>query len=229
MIKDQVFGLLIGLILTTISYGFGLYFHWTDSINWLEAFTVFTSYWSTYLFVIQTRTSYIFGLISVLASILLYYQSNLLSSMMFNIYLVPVMFWGWFRWGKDSDPRPVTFIALKWWPVYIVGTAVTGLVMWWINTLFGGSNAFWDTTILALSVLAQYGLDNKKIENWVFWLIGDIISVFVYWHQGLIIVAIQMGLFTFNALWGLYEWRKTQKVVVGYALHEMYISDPLIK
>lgn len=210
-LKLNVEAILLGAILTSASYLIGLHAGWITEISLLEVFSVFTSYWCTYLCVVQSRWNYPIGAISVAALCLLFYQNNLLSSMALQIYLFPTLLYGWFRWREDANTRPVTFVQLKWYPAYIGLTAIVGEVCMYLNILLGGSNSFWDTSILVLSILAQFMLDNKKLENWAVWLVVDIISVCLYWNQDLKILAIQMGLFGLNALWGCYMWWKTYK------------------
>ena len=226
-LNKQIMAVLVGIVLTAISYGVGLWAGWITEVNWLEAFSVFTSYWCTYLCVFQSRWNYPIGAVSVAALLVLFYQQSLFASMTLQIYLFPVLAWGWYRWGRDDNTRPVTFIKMKWWPAYIAFTAIVGGLCLWANTYMGGANAFWDVTILIFSILAQFMLDNKKIENWIVWLVVDIISVYVYWGQDLKILAIQMGMFGLNALWGLYEWRKTQTSKL--TIQEWSYIDDLLK
>lgn len=211
MFNHQVNGVIVAVGLTAISYGIGLAFGWTYDINWLEVFSVFTSYWCTYLCVFQSRWNYPIGAISVAALCLLFYKSNLLSSMALQIYLFPTLALGWWWWHDDTITRPVTFVGWRWYPVYIGMTAIVGYLCMFANTKFGGTNGGWDTTVLVLSILAQFLMDRKKLENWLIWIAVDVISVPLYWSQGLNILAIQMGLFGINAVWGLYMWWKTYK------------------
>ena len=209
--NNQIYAVVVAAGLTAVSYGIGLGVGWITEVNWLEAFSVFTSYWCTYLCVFQSRWNYIIGAISVSALCLLFWQGNLLSSMALQVYLFPTLLYGWWRWREDDNTRPVTFINWKWYPAYIGLTAVVGYACMWVNTYFGGTNGGWDTTVLVLSILAQFMMDNKKLENWLVWIIVDTISVPLYWGQGLNILSIQMGLFGLNAVWGLYMWWKTYK------------------
>ena len=203
----------IATVLTAISYCAGLQFHFIKEINWLEVFSVWTSYSCTYLCVVQSRINYPIGAVSVAALCALFWTQSLYSSMILQIYLFPAMLYGWFRWGKDDDTRPVTRVGFDWWlAAYIAVPAIVYTICYYSTTSLGGVGTQWDSAILVLSILAQFLMDNKKIENWIIWLIVDIISVILYWNQGLQVLSIQMGLFGFNAIWGFYEWYKTMKV-----------------
>ena len=49
----------------------------------------------------------------------------------------------------------------------------------------------------------------RKIENWLFWIIGDVISVPLYFYKGLTFTSLQYLIFTFIAIAGYYSWKKT--------------------
>lgn len=209
--KNQIISIVISIVATALSYGIGYAVGWTTEINWLEAFAVFTSYWCTVLCVYQSRSNYLIGAVSVAALGLLFWQQALYSSMALQIWLFPAMLYGWLRWGPDLDTRPVTTLAFNWTLLMYAG--VTGVVYaacYYINNAMGGTMAYLDASILVLSILAQFLLDNKKLENWYIWILVDIISVYEYSTTGLYIVAMQMGLFILNAGWGYYEWKQTQ-------------------
>ena len=206
---------LIATILTGLSYGLGMEFGWIKEVNWLEAFAVWTTYSCTYLCVFQSRINYPIGAISIAAFCILYYQQNLLASMALQIYLFPIMLYGWFRWGPDASPRPVTNLGWdKWTLGYVVITALAYATAYATNLWLGGSNAALDVFVCVGSILAQFLMDNKKLENWYVWLAVDVVSVYLLWISDLKVTAFQMLLFILNALWGLYEWKKTQNEAI---------------
>lgn len=210
MSKIHYQAIIVAIVLTAISYVAGLIFGWIKEVNYLEAFSVFTSYWCTYLCVFQSRWNYPVGIVSVTALCVLFYQQSLFASMALQVYLFPTLIVGWFIWGKDEKTRSVQITTFKEWLIFLGVTGFVGAALWQVNVYLQGSNAFWDTIILVYSVLAQFLLDWKKLENWIIWLVVDIISVLVYWNQDLKILSIQMGLFGLNAIWGFWEWDKAR-------------------
>jgi len=202
----------VATVLTAISYGVGVHWGFIDHLDWLEIFSVWTSYSCTYLCVVQSRLNYPIGAVSVAALGVLFWKAGLYSSMALQIYLFPIMLYGWWRWGPDKVTRPVSRLGFNRWLAGYTGIVVMAyIVTYFTTTYFGGVATAMDSSLLVGSVLGQFLLDNKKIENWWVWILVDIVSVYEYWTQGLIVVAIQMGLFILNALWGLYEWRKSEK------------------
>lgn len=201
----------IALILTGVSYLAGSLAGWVESLSLLEMFAVFTSYACTYLCVKERRINYPIGALSTLAYAILFYQQGLMASMLLNLYLTPSLIYGWFRWGRDSTTRPVGTVGIKWWPVYVLVTATAYLGATLLNNALGGTMAWGDGVILVGSILAQFLLDNKKIETWAVWLVVNGFAIYVYASSGLTLVAFQYVFFLLNAFYGFSVWQRSRK------------------
>jgi nicotinamide mononucleotide transporter len=207
--QDLLDSVLIGLVLTTLSYAVGLYFRWETHLNWLEVFAVFTSYVSTYLCVKERRFNYPAGAVSTAAYTVLFLHSHLYASAVLNFYLTPTLVYGWVRWRKDRVTRPVQHVSLKWIPAYALVTVVGYVVAARISHALGGTMAWTDATILAGSILAQFLLDNKKLENWIVWAVVDVIATYEYFATHLYLVGFQYIFFLLNAFYGYYVWHRS--------------------
>lgn len=208
-------GVVLGVFLTGLSYAVGFGFGWVDALNLLEVFAVFTSYVCTFLCVVERRANYPIGAISNMAYAVLFWQFGLLASSITTAYLSFALLYGWFRWKSDADTRPVSRVAPKWIPAYILTTAgFYGLVLL-IVTLAGGTLATTDSVILVGTILAQFLLDNKKIENWGVWIIVNVFAIYTYFTAGLALAAFQYVFFLANAFYGFYMWNKSRKVTTA--------------
>ena len=200
---------LIALVATSISYVIAILTGWThwNSLNWLEVTAVYTSYICTFMCVHQTRWNYPIGVLTTLLYTILFYQWEMYAIGAFNLYLVFSLTYGWFRWGPDNQTRPVTKIEGRWWLGYIS----IGLAIWFaistISTYFQVPITNVEIIITVLSGVAQFMLDNKKIENWIFWIAVNLLSIWFYYQGGLYLVTIQYVFFLFNALYGYYKWK----------------------
>lgn len=199
----------IGVLLTALSYVVGIACHWIPGLNWLEVFAVFTSYSCTYLCVKERRINYPIGAVSSIAYAILFLQAGLVASAVLNAYLVPTLVYGWIRWRRDVNTRPVTHVQWKWVPVYllIAIAGYSGAAL--LSTAVGGSMAWTDSLILAGSILAQFLLDNKKIENWIVWAVVNLFAIYTYWTIGLPLVAFQYVFFLANTAYGYVAWHKS--------------------
>lgn len=206
-------GVIIGVVLTTLSYVVALAAGWTTGVNPLEAFAVFTSYASTYLCVVERRFNYVFGAVSTAAYSILFFQWGLIGSAVLNAYLAPSLVYGWFRWRADSITRPVGHVQLSWLPMYIAVTAAAYFGGTWIVNALGGNLATWDVLILVGSILAQFLLDNKRIENWIVWAVVNVAAIYVYFTSGLYLAGFQYIFFLANTVYGYVMWHKSMKGV----------------
>lgn len=201
----------IGVTLTFISYVVGIALGWISSatLNWLEVFAVFTSYSCTYLCVKERRINYPIGAISSAAYAILFIQSGLLASAILNAYLVPTLIYGWIRWRRDNNTRPVTHVSIKMLPIYlaVAFTGYAGAAL--LSQQFGGAMAWTDSLILAGTILAQFLLDNKKLENWGVWALVNIFAIYTYATSGLPLVAFQYIFFLANTLYGYIIWKRS--------------------
>ena len=206
--------LVIGLILTSLSYLVGFWAGWISEFNELEAFAVFTSYASTWLCVVESRANYVFGVITTFAYCLLFIQFDLVASAIVNGYLVLSLAYGYFRWGKDENTKPVQHVALKWLPVYFLVTAAAYLIALFITKAAGGTLALTDTVILVGTILAQFLLDNKKIETWMVWAVVNVFAIYTYFNADLALAGFQYIFFLLNTVIGYVAWHKSMRSTI---------------
>lgn len=205
----------LGVFLTGLSYAVGLMLNWTDGLNWLEVFAVFTSYVCTYLCVVERRINYPIGAISNAAYCVLFAQWGLVGSSFVTGYLTLSLVYGWFRWRSDEDTRPVTNLKLDWWiPVYIALAGISFVGALYLYPLFNQPVVWTDAVILVGSVIAQLMLDNKILQNWVVWAVVNVFAIYTYFHQGLALAGFQYIFFLLNVFYGYYMWVQSRKAIM---------------
>lgn len=209
-------GIAIGVFLTALSYALGLGFGWITELNYLEAFAVFTSYVCTFLCVVERRANYPIGAISNAAYCLLFIQWGLVASAVTTGYLTFALAYGWFRWKNDTTAIPVRHVELKWIPAYVIATAAFYFIALWAVSAAGGTLATTDTVILIGTMLAQFLLDNKRIETWLVWIVVNVFAIYTYGTAGLALAAFQYVTFLINSGYGYYMWNKSKAAVINH-------------
>ncbi len=209
---DYKIALILALVAISLTYGLAFLVGWITGVVFLEAAAVFTAYACTYLCVRQRRWQYAVGMVSTILFALLFWQVGLIASALLNVYLTIQLIYGWFRWGKDNETRPVTHVSWKMIPVYIIATVAMYFGGVWVLTAAGGALAGWDILILLGSLLAQWLLDNKKIETWYVWTAVNWIQIPVYFSIGLPLTAIQYVLFLGMNAWGWKAWNEDMQL-----------------
>lgn len=170
-VRNIIEGTILGIFLTGLSFLVGFQFGWIEEINWLEAFAVLTSYTTTYLCVMERRANYLLGMVTTAAYCVLFWQWGLFASSAINAYLAFALVYGWFRWKSDTKTIPVRHVELKWIPAYILATAIGYAGIVWIVGMMGATLPAADSIILVGTLLAQFLLDNKRIETWGVWAV----------------------------------------------------------
>jgi len=154
------------------------------------------------------------GIIStgIFVYILLVY--GLLGDMLISAYYFGMSIVGWFIWTQKVDEAhyiPVTKMSVKdnkWAVVLFFGTIVLVTGVYLTFEKFNAWTAYVDTFTTAIFFVGMWLMAKKKLENWTFWIIGDIISVPLYLYKGLVFTAFQYALFTVIAIYGYKAWKK---------------------
>jgi nicotinamide mononucleotide transporter len=178
-------------------------------LNPIELASVYFSFACTWLCTRQVRFSYVLAVISTTLLAVTFWQAELFGSMALNLYLIPTVIYGYFIWGKDSNPKLVENVKPRSAVFYILFTAITWAGAYFVITTLGGQMVALDGWLLVGTVLAQYLLDRKKLQNWMVWILVDVVSVYVYFQAGLYLLAAQFVLFGANAVYGHIQWKKT--------------------
>lgn len=206
-----IVGLFVAFILTAIPIAGATSLGWIENVSFLEMFAVYTSYLCTYLCVVESRWNYPVGVITTLAYSALFFQSGLIGSAVVSAYLMIQLAYGWFRWGPDNDSLPVTKLS---WDVKTIGfyallTGVTYGIAVWIITYFGGTIPPADAFIMIGTILAQWLLDNKKLDTWKVWFLVNIAAIWLYSASGLFLVSVQYTVFLVNTIFGYLMWKRS--------------------
>lgn len=205
--KNLVF-IFVGVALTALSYLICLWAGVDIQFNWLEFMAVATSYTCTILFALQKRIAYFYGVISTFFLCIFFGLQGVFALAIFNGILVVSLIYGYFRWGPDGNPIPVTRIDnIK---------SLSGYVLFFFAVAFGfllivGGGSKIDLLLASGSAMAQLMLDNKKIENWLVWIVINVFSIVFFINQGFFLLAIQFAMFLLNAIVAFVHWKKDLK------------------
>lgn len=211
--KDRlIFSFCLGTIITVFTMLVAQLSNWNFEFTWLEFFAVLTSYACTYLCVVQTRWNYPVGIVTTFLYTILFFKWELPAVAIFNLYLVFSLTYGWFRWGNDANTRPVTRLKADIWSLgYVgIGLAVYAFLQL-VNWYFGYAMNPLDIAVAVLSGVAQFMLDNKKLENWIVWAVVNVLSIWLFFHQGLYLVTLQYVFFLANTVYGFTMWKRSMK------------------
>lgn len=154
------------------------------------------------------------GMISTAIFVYLLFQWGLLGDMMINGYYFVVSVYGWYIWTRKVDndnytPISTTTVKEKWISLVIfTATLIFVFVVYDIFNKWTSWTAYVDTLTTAIFFVGMWLMAKRKIENWIYWIIGDIISVPLYFYKGLTFTSLQYLIFTIIAIFGYFAWKK---------------------
>jgi nicotinamide mononucleotide transporter len=125
------------------------------------------------------------------------------------IYVVLAL-WGFWQWSRARGVTP----TVRRWPPRAHGLvlALLGVATLLIaDRVAQVSDAAWprlDTLVMLGGLLATYMVTASLLENWPYWIVIDLASIFLYWQQGLIMVALLYVIYAVIAVIGWRQWAR---------------------
>ena len=153
------------------------------------------------------------GMISTAIFIYLLYKWVLLGDMMINAYYFLMSIYGWFIWTRNENNTitPISRVTNNEKKIGIIIFLSSLVFVYLIYVYFdkwGTITSYVDNITTAIFFVGMWLMAKRKIENWIFWIIADIISIPLYFYKGLTFTSLQYLIFTFIAIAGYYSWKK---------------------
>jgi nicotinamide mononucleotide transporter len=154
------------------------------------------------------------GIINTAIYVYLLWKWSLLGDMMINFYYVVMSIYGWYHWTRktgDIVEFPISQTTLsekKWAFIIFVLTILFVVAVYTFFDKFTHWTEYVDTLVTGIFFVGMWFMARRKIENWILWIIGDIISIPMYFVKGYSFTSIQYLIFTLIAVYGYLEWKK---------------------
>ncbi|HFZ8993659.1 TPA: nicotinamide riboside transporter PnuC [Citrobacter freundii] len=217
-------------ILMHIPFGVGGY-----DLSWIEAIGTLAGLICIALASMERIVNYVFGLINVVLFAIIFFQIQLYASLLLQLFFFAANIYGWYAWSRQSAEHE-TALKIRWLPLpkalgwLAICVAGIGLMTRFIDPVFafltrvavsllqgGGLQVefpelqpdafpFWDSCMMVLSVVAMILMTRKYVENWLLWVIINIISVVIFARQGVYAMSAEYLILTFIALNGSRMW-----------------------
>jgi nicotinamide mononucleotide transporter len=157
--------------------------------------------------------TYPFGLISVSLSIYLCYITGIYGDVAINIFYFIMSCYGWYNWHKnkksDTGKIKITYCTSTENMMYGLIALTSYLILYFSLKKYTDSDVYYiDSFTTALMINGMILMAYRKIENWLYFIVADIISVPLYLYKGLYFSAILFVLLTFMAIVGFAKWKK---------------------
>ena len=154
------------------------------------------------------------GLISTSIYAYLLWQWSLLGDSMINVYYFMMSIYGWYHWTRKKDhvdEFPISLMNKKEKRLAIVIFVATVFFVFLVYQYFNKFTSWYsylDTLLTGIFFVGMWLMAKRKVENWIFWIVGDLLSIPLYLAKGYTFTSLQYIVFTIIAVYGYLEWRK---------------------
>jgi len=193
---------------------------WGYRMSLLELLAVLTGLAAVWFAARANITTWLFAMVNAVLFFILFYQVNLYSAMALQVFFFCNAIYGWYNWSrkKTNGDEPVTLLSHKqrvyWMAAIIIFAIALGTVMsrihLWLPELFPVKATFvyTDAMIAVMSIAASVLMAKLKFENWILWVLINVMSIAMYAMRGVMLVSIQYVIFLAMAIYGLIEWKR---------------------
>ncbi|ADO50484.1 nicotinamide riboside transporter PnuC [[Enterobacter] lignolyticus] len=220
----------INNVMVTIPLGQGGY-----ALSWIEAIGTVFGLLCIWCASREKIVNYLFGLINVTLFAAIFFQIQLYASLLLQVFFFAANIYGWYAWSRQTENNEAA-LKVRWLsrqqtlalgavcvvaivlmtlfidPVFAMLTRIMLAVLHAVGIqvampdLQPDAFPFWDSTMLVLSIVAMVLMTRKYVENWLLWVVIDVISVVIYAIQGVYAMSLEYVLLTAIAVMGSWSW-----------------------
>ncbi|MEL6559300.1 MAG: nicotinamide riboside transporter PnuC [Bacteroidota bacterium] len=182
----------------------------TGLLEWVAVFFGITS---VIFSMLRRVLVYPTGIVSVVIYVYIAFEYKLYADAGVNLYYFIMSVYGWYFWanGKQENSQVVISANNRFENLQSLLILITSfVVISQILIRFTDSDVpYWDATTTSFAITGMWLMARKKVENWIAWIITDMISVPLYFYKGLFLTSFQFFVFTILAFVGFMTWQST--------------------
>ncbi|GAB1418041.1 nicotinamide riboside transporter PnuC [Bacteroidales bacterium] len=180
--------------------------------TWIEAIAVFFGLLSVWYSARINILVYPTGIVNVTIFVYICLRAGLYADMAINVVYFVMSVYGWYNWLRPRENKTVLPVRFAGKRINLFSLGATLLLFFAIRTVL---IHYTDSTVpsidaftTALFIIAMWLMATKRVENWIYWIAGDVVSVPLYFYKGLVLSSFQYLVFLVLAVVGLIAWRK---------------------
>lgn len=195
-------------IVTALAFLVAIFCRLHYGSDWFEFFGFVTGIVGVYLVAVEHIWNFPVGLVNVTLYGYVFFSTRLFADMSLQVFFFLLGVMGWWQWSRKTSSGSLRVTTLSWVQRagVVVAIAVGTLIYIPIIRHYKGNVPELDSVLTVSSIAAQLLLNAKRVENWVIWILVDIIYIWVYWHQKLEATALLYAVFLVLAIMGLVNW-----------------------
>ena len=163
----------------------------------------------------QNIWCWLFAAISTSIYVWLFVDAKLYMESVLNLFYLAMAGYGWYAW-KHGRPGgsdlPVSVWSLPTHAIAIAGiAAISALNGWLLSSFSDAAFPYIDSATTWFAIWATFLVARKVLENWWYWLVIDVVSIFIYWSRGLELTSLLFVVYVIMIPFGLVAWTRSYR------------------
>jgi len=193
---------------------------WGSPTTWLELVAVVLALAMVGCNIREIHWGWPLAVISSVMYWALFWRSGLYGEASLQIFFAVVAFWGWFQWLRGVRADGTSLHVARLTRAGLLRLLLACAVLWPLTGLFlkhytDSDVPWWDAFPTAVSLVGQYLLGRKYIENWAAWIAVNAVSIALFVHKGLWVTVVLYAVFIVLSVVGWREWSKRLSATAG--------------
>jgi len=178
-----------------------------------EIFAFVTGAICVWLLVKENIWSWPIGIANNLFYVAVFWWAKLYADMGLQFFYIAISVYGWWNWlhhpPSTKKLRVIRLGVLEGIILFLIGIGATAALYWFLHRFTDSTVPLGDGLTTAMSLIAQYMLSRKHIENWYVWIAVDIIYIGLYTYKQLYLTSLLYLIFMIMCVMGVVQWRKS--------------------
>ena len=175
----------------------------------VEVIGVLTGIWAVYLLYRNQILTWPIGFISIFCFLFLFWKLKLYGDFTVQIMFLLTGIWGWIHWKQSSLKLPTkltTQLLIIWIVITLASIPFTTILL--KSYFVDCSYPIAEATILSLSIVGQILTTQRKLENWYWWIIADLLMIIVYLKKEIYLTTAYAAIILVIGIFGLRSWKE---------------------
>ena len=154
------------------------------------------------------------GLVNVTVSLFLFLEQKLYSNTLQQAVYIVLLSYGWYAWKNHSQSiKPaISYMGGRMKTILLLVFITLSFTMGFLfDTYTDADVPYFDASATAMSFIAQYLIARKKIENWLIWMVVNVVYVGIYAYKELYLYAALFTIYLLLAIKGYWSWKAAIK------------------
>ena len=188
-------------------------------MNLLEIFAAITTLLGVFFASRGSKITWYMSFLSIASCSILFFNNQLYAQVLLQLVYLSQSVYGLFTWSKNtSEVQVVKMTNYELTKTMTWFCGLTGLIYVVFNST-NDANPLIDSFITGLSLIANYLLIKKKVENWLIWVASNLLSISLFTEQKLYIFALLYIVIGVISAISYFKWKKESEKTVFYSKH----------